>query len=90
MALVFVLFVRWFRLSKLLVSVWRWYWSFGAGFGRPVRAVISFVQIVGGVWCWYWSFGAGVGRSVCAAVSSDLFLWSEPSVGTPSRDLAKN
>ena len=37
-----VLFVQWFRLSKLLVSVWCCYWSFGAGLGRSVCAVVSF------------------------------------------------
>ena len=36
----------WFRLSDLLVSVWRWYWCCGAGF-RSVCAVVLFVQIVG-------------------------------------------
>ena len=37
-----VLFARWLRFSKLLVSVWGWYWSFGAGFGRSARAAVSF------------------------------------------------
>ena len=62
LTLVFVLFLRRFRLSKLLVSAW----------------------------CWYRSFGAVIGRSVCAVVSFHLFLWSAPSVGTPSRNLAKS
>ena len=44
-ALVFVLFLRWSRLSKLLVSVWRR--SFGAGLGRSVRTVVSYVQFCG-------------------------------------------
>ena len=60
-ALVFVLFVRRFRLIKLLVIVWRSYWPFGVCFGR----------------------------SVCAVVSFRLFLRSVPSVGRPSRNLAK-
>ena len=39
LALVFVLLARGFRLSKLLGSVWCWYWAFG---GRSVCAVVAF------------------------------------------------
>ena len=78
--------LRRFRLSEMLVRVWRWFRSYAFGIGFvPSRLTLVLVRRV---WCWLASSRLALDLVVLRA-RWFRFVGSVPRVGRRSRDLAE-